>query len=152
MLSAVLKFCILAWMCTIGLFNVLSNYGFSLCGVFSHDVMAANDTGVPKQWNDAHVGVRIKTRKSFLLLKSIFYRCWSREWKRCILTLYIPPAIKRMYKRTFCYFFHVGAKAPPKCFIKPNFGYFPPYSTKFVVLAQIDVHFNLSWRISQTGT
>ena len=30
-------------MCTSGLFNVFSNYGFSLCGVFSHDVMAAND-------------------------------------------------------------------------------------------------------------
>ena len=45
-----------------------------------------------------------------------------------------------MYKGTFCYFFHVGAKPPPKCFIKPNFGYFTHYSTKIVVLAQIDIH------------
>ena len=33
---------------------------------------------------------------------------------------------------------------PPKCFIKPNFGYFQHYSSKLVVLAHIDVHFNLS--------
>ena len=80
-----------------------------------------------------------KPVKAFFCSNPFFYRCWSREWQRCILTLYIPPAIKRMYKQTFCYFFHVGAKPPPKCFIKPNFGYFQHYSTKFVVLAQTDM-------------
>ena len=61
--------CILAW--TIGLFNILSNESFSLCGTLLHDVMAANNIGIPKQWNDAHVGVRNKPQKGFLSFQSI---------------------------------------------------------------------------------
>ena len=72
--NGAVKFYILAWMYTSVLFNVLSNEGFSLSGTFSHDVMAANVTGVPKHWNDAHttdVVVRNKPRKGFLLFQSI---------------------------------------------------------------------------------
>ena len=72
--NGAVKFYILAWMCTSGIFNVLSNEDFSLCGTFSHDFMAANDTGVPKHWNDAHptaVVVRNKPGKGFLLFQSI---------------------------------------------------------------------------------
>ena len=61
--------CILAW--TIGLFNILSNESFSLCGTLLHDVMAANNIGIPKQWNDAHVGVRNKPQKGFLSFQSV---------------------------------------------------------------------------------
>ena len=52
----------------------LSNEGFALCRTFSRDVMAANDTGVPKHWNDVHptdVVVRNKPGKGFLLFQSI---------------------------------------------------------------------------------
>ena len=41
---------------------------------------------------------------------------------------------------------------PPKCFMKLNFDYFQHYSSKLVMLGQIDVHFNLGWRISQNVT
>ena len=36
-----------------------------------------------------------------------------------------------------------GGQPPLKCFMKPNFDYFQHYSTKLVMLGQIDVHFNL---------
>ena len=62
----------------------LSNEGFALCRTFSRDVMAANDTGVPKHWNDVHptdVVVRNKPGKDFFFVPINLHRCWSREWK-----------------------------------------------------------------------
>ena len=62
-----------------GLFNVLSNEGFSLCGAFSHDAMAANDTGQFRN-NETTPMLAFETNpvKAFFCSNNL-HRCWSRE-------------------------------------------------------------------------
>ena len=72
--------------------------------------MTAKDTGVPKQWNDAHVGVRNKPHKGFLSFQSICIDAGHVSENAKLSSL-----IYLMYKRTLWYPYF-SKPSDPNCF------------------------------------